>query len=204
MTPIHVKIPPRQDRPATGQQVLAGAAKVDLTPIPGIPMGAYSLHGKLARGVWTRLFARAIYLQDATGKPFVLVSCDLLHMPAGLSDRVAARPLDFFADPFPQADVVTMGMILHDWNLERKMTLIRKAYDALPPGGAFIAIENLIDDSRRQNAFGLMMSLNMLIEFGDAFDFTAADLFGWCRSVGFRRTEVIPLGGPASAGIAYK
>jgi len=106
--------------------------------------------------------------------------------------------------PFPKANVITMGMILHDWNLKKKMHLIRAAYDALPPGGAFIVVENLIDDARRENAFGLMMSLNMLIEFGDAFDFTAADFFGWCREVGFSRTEVIALAGPASAGVAYK
>jgi hypothetical protein len=97
-----------------------------------------------------------------------------------------------------------MGMILHDWNLEKKQQLVRKAYDALPEGGAFVVIENLIDDARRENAFGLMMSLNMLIEFGEAFDFTFADFAGWCRDAGFRTFEVIPLGGPASAGVAYK
>ncbi len=123
---------------------------------------------------------------------------------AGLADRVSAKSLDFFSEPLPKADVITMGMILHDWNLEKKMHLIRAAYDALPTGGAFVVIENLIDDARRENAFGLLMSLNMLIEFGDAFDFTAADFFGWCRQVGFTRTEVIPLAGPASAGVAYK
>ncbi len=123
---------------------------------------------------------------------------------AGLADRVEARALDFFAEPLPKADVITMGMILHDWNLEKKMHLIRAAYDALPPGGAFVVVENLIDDARRENAFGLMMSLNMLIEFGDAFDFTAADFFGWCREAGFSRMESIPLAGPASAGVAYK
>jgi hypothetical protein len=122
----------------------------------------------------------------------------------GLAERVSARSLDFFNEPLPKADVITMGMILHDWNLEKKMHLIRAAYDALPPGGAFVVVENLIDDARRENAFGLMMSLNMLIEFGDAFDFTAADFFGWCGQAGFRKMEVIPLGGPASAGIAYK
>ena len=123
---------------------------------------------------------------------------------AGLAGRVTAQPLDFFAEPMPKADVITMGLILHDWNLEKKMHLIRAAYDALPPGGALIVIENLIDDARRDNAFGLMMSLNMLIEFGDAFDFTGADLARWCREAGFSRTEVIPLAGAASAGVAYK
>ncbi len=123
---------------------------------------------------------------------------------AGLADRVAARPLNFFENPLPKADVITMGMILHDWNLEKKMHLIRAAFNALPPGGAFIVVENLIDDARRENAFGLMMSLNMLVEFGEAFDFSGADFAGWCREAGFSRTEVIPLAGPASAGVAYK
>jgi len=123
---------------------------------------------------------------------------------AGMSDRVSTASGDFFADPLPKADVITMGLILHDWNLEGKLHLIAAAYDALPEGGAFIVIENLIDDARRENAFGLMMSLNMLIEFGDAFDYTGRDFAGWCKEAGFRDTEVLPLAGPASAGIAYK
>jgi hypothetical protein len=123
---------------------------------------------------------------------------------AGLADRVAVASGDFFADPLPRADVITMGLILHDWNLDRKMHLIRSAYEALPEGGAFIVIENLIDDARRKNAFGLMMSLNMLIEFGDAFDFTGSDFTEWCREAGFQDVEILPLTGPASAAIAYK
>jgi hypothetical protein len=122
----------------------------------------------------------------------------------GLSERITSASLDFFRDSLPKADVITMGMILHDWNLEKKLQLVRAAYDALPKGGAFVVIENLIDDERRSNAFALTESLNMLIEFGDAFDFTGRDFDGWCRTVGFRRTEVIPLRGPASAAVAYK
>jgi hypothetical protein len=123
---------------------------------------------------------------------------------AAMGDRVEAVGGDFFADPLPSADVITMGLILHDWNLDRKMQLIQKAYDALPDGGALVAVENIIDDARRENAFGLLMSLNMLIEFGDAFDFTGADFDGWCKEVGFSDTEVVPLAGPTSAAIAYK
>ena len=123
---------------------------------------------------------------------------------AGLSDRVSTASGDFFADPLPKADVITMGMILHDWNLEKKKKLIRAAYAALPPGGAFVAIEALIDDARRKNLFGLLMSLNMLIEFGDAFDYSGADFQGWCREAGFQRFEVIHLFGPSSAAVAHK
>jgi O-methyltransferase domain/Dimerisation domain len=136
--------------------------------------------------------------------PVVVPIAERAIAAAGLSDRVTAASGDFFADPLPPADVITMGMVLHDWNLDRKTHLIRSAYEALPEGGALIVIENLIDDARRENAFGLMMSLNMLIEFGDAFDFTGSDFAGWCHEAGFRDVEIMPLAGPASAGIAYK
>jgi hypothetical protein len=123
---------------------------------------------------------------------------------AGLADRIDVVSGDFFTDPLPPADVITMGMILHDWNLEKKRHLIRLAYAALPENGAFVAIENLIDDARRQNTFGLLMSLNMLIETGDGFDFTGREFREWCTEAGFRRFRVMPLAGPCSAAIAFK
>ena len=127
------------------------------------------------------------------------------HIDAsGMHDRIKVISGDFFVDDLPGADIITMGNILHDWNLENKKLLIKKAFDALPEGGAFIAIENLIDDARRENVFGLLMSLNMLIEFGDAFDYTAAEFREWCSEAGFQRFEIINLAGPTSAAIAYK
>lgn len=118
--------------------------------------------------------------------------------------RVSVASGDFLKDALPRADVITMGMILHDWNLEKKKHLVKLAYEALPSGGALIAVENLIDDARRQNTFGMLMSLNMLIEFGDAFDFTGADFWSWCHEAGFRSYEVMHLAGSCSAAIAYK
>jgi len=123
---------------------------------------------------------------------------------AGMTHRITVVSGDFFVDELPKADVITMGNILHDWNLEKKKILIQKAYDALPRGGALIAIENLIDDARRENLFGLLMSLNMLIELGDAFDYTGANFREWCSEAGFARYEIIPLAGPTSAAVAYK
>jgi hypothetical protein len=123
---------------------------------------------------------------------------------AGMESRIKTISGDFLQDELPKADVLTMGNILHDWNLEKKKVLIKKAYEALPAGGAFVAIENVIDDARRENAFGLLMSLNMLIEFGDAFDYTGADFRGWCSEAGFQKFDIIPLAGPSSALVAYK
>ncbi|WP_114941723.1 methyltransferase [Mucilaginibacter endophyticus] len=122
----------------------------------------------------------------------------------GLEERVNTASGDFFNMPIPNADVVVMGNILHDWDEENKIALMRKAYDVLPAGGAFVAIENVIDDERKQNVFGLMMSLNMLIETGTGFDYTFADFNKWATVAGFKSTTLLPLTGPSSAAIAYK
>ena len=123
---------------------------------------------------------------------------------AGLSDRLRFYPGDFFADPLPAADVLIMGYILHDWDLPTKRQLIAKAYAALPEGGALIVYEAIIDDERRQNAFGLLMSLNMLIETRGGFDYTGADCQAWLREAGFRETRVAPLAGPNAMVIGIK
>jgi hypothetical protein len=122
----------------------------------------------------------------------------------GLSERLSFHAGDFFADSLPAADVLIMGHILHDWGLEKKRMLIRKAYAALPLGGALIVYDSVIDDERRKNAFGLLMSLNMLIETREGFDFTGADCMGWLREAGFVETRVEPLAGPDSMVIGIK
>lgn len=122
----------------------------------------------------------------------------------GLQDRVKFADLDFFREPIPKADVVVMGHILHDWDLPTKKMLIDKAFDALPAGGAFLVFEALIDDERRTNAFGLLMSLNMLIETRGGFDYTGTDCAGWMREAGFKETRVEHLTGPDSMVIGVK
>ena len=122
----------------------------------------------------------------------------------GLNERLRFYPGDFFTDPLPAADVLIMGHILHDWNLDEKKMLIRKAYEALPPGGAFLVYEGLIDDERRRNTFGLLMSLNMLIETPGGFDYTGADGSAWMHAAGFRETWVEPLTGPDSMVVGIK
>jgi hypothetical protein len=123
---------------------------------------------------------------------------------AGLSDRLTFASCDFFKEPLPKADVVVMGHILHDWDLAQKKALIKNAYEALPKGGALVLYEALIDDDRRRNAFGLLMSLNMLIETRGGFDYTGADASGWLKEAGFRETRVEPLVGPDGMVVGIK
>ena len=122
----------------------------------------------------------------------------------GLQDRLRFQAGNFFADPLPEADVLVMGHILHDWGLADKRMLLEKAHSALPKGGALIVYDAMIDDERRENAFGLLMSLNMLIETPEGFDYTGADCAGWMKDAGFREIRVEPLLGPDSMAIGIK
>lgn len=123
---------------------------------------------------------------------------------AGLSERLTFHPGNFFTDALPSADVIVMGHILHDWTLDEKMMLLKKAYAALRKDGALIVYETIIDDDRRQNAFGLLMSLNMLIETPGGFDYTGADCSSWMGKAGFRETYVEHLAGPDSMVVGIK
>jgi hypothetical protein len=122
----------------------------------------------------------------------------------GLSARVKFHGGSFFTDPLPTTDVLIMGHILHDWDLDQKRMLLAKAHAALPAGGALIVFDAMIDDERRTNAMGLLMSLNMLIETPGGFDYTSADCRGWMKEAGFRETRVEPLVGPDSMVVGIK
>ncbi len=122
----------------------------------------------------------------------------------GLTSRVQFRGGSFFTDPLPKAEVIMMGHILHDWDLETKRMLLAKSYEALPEGGALLVYDAIIDDERAKNAFGLLMSLNMLIESPGGFDYTGADCMGWMSDAGFRETRVEHLIGPDSMVVGIK
>ena len=122
----------------------------------------------------------------------------------GLHPRLSFQAGSFFEDPLPEADVLVMGHILHDWNLDEKMMLLDKAVKALPKGGSLIVYEALIDDDRRQNTLGLLSSLNMLIETPGGFDYTGADCSGWMKKVGFSETRFEHLLGPESMVVGTK
>src|SRR6185436_5806281 len=122
----------------------------------------------------------------------------------GLASRVSFAAGDFFQDSLPKADVITMGHVLHDWDLAQKRVLVRKAYEALPAGGSFVVFEAMIDDDRSRNAFGLLMSLNMLIETTGGFDYTTSECVSWMKEVGFKETRVQHLVGPDTMVVGIK
>ena len=122
----------------------------------------------------------------------------------GMSDRVTCVAGDFFKDDIPRADIIVTAMVLFTNSQERRKFLMRKAYDALPSGGAFVAIEMLIDDERRERVLALMMSLNMLIEFGDATDYSGKDFEECATEIGFVNVVITEIADYIYMAVAYK
>jgi SAM-dependent methyltransferase len=121
-----------------------------------------------------------------------------------LADRLKFYPGDFFTNPFPEADVLIMGRILHNWNGSVRAMLLNKAYQSILPGGALVVFDPLIDDERRHRAHGLLSSLNMLIETEGGAEYTAAECKEWMAQAGFTEIRIEPLGDVHAALIGFK
>jgi 2-polyprenyl-3-methyl-5-hydroxy-6-metoxy-1,4-benzoquinol methylase len=183
----------------------AGAAQALADRFPWAQYGAVMDIGA-AQGIVPVTLARAHPHLSAIGfdLPQVQPAFEEFVASSGLSQRVRFRAGNFFTDDLPKVDVIIMGHVLHDWDLAQKKSLLKKAYAALPAGGAIIIYDAMIDDERRVNAFGLLMSLNMLIETPGGFDYTGADCQGWVREAGFSKTRIEHLVGPDSMVIGLK
>jgi hypothetical protein len=136
--------------------------------------------------------------------PSVRPAFDAYIRHHGLGDRLRFYAGDFFKSPLPSAEVLLMGHILHDWDLDRERQLLAKARSALSKDGVLIVYDQMIDDERRSNAAGLLMSLNMLVRTRGGYDYTGAECIGWMREAGFTQVRRAHLCGPYSTvvGIA--
>lgn len=198
-----------------------GRLKVFLAAMSGVSHGANLQIAKKAPWAKYKTFADVgaaqgdLAVQIALANPHLTgVGFDLAQVGPvfdeyaianGVSDRVRFQAGDFFTEALPHnVDVITMGHILHDWDVEQKRMLVRKAYEALNPGGAFVVYDAIIDDDRSKNAFGLLMSLNMMIETPGGFDYTGAECIGWMKEAGFRDAYVEHLLGPDSMVVGFK
>jgi O-methyltransferase/methyltransferase family protein len=172
------------------------------------PWSRYKTAADIGTAQGDLIVQAALANTNIEGLGFDLVQCQPIfedYVKAnGLSGRVKFKAGNFFEDPLPKVDVLMMGHILHDWDLDEKKLLIRKSHEALPEGGALIVYDSIIDDDRSKNAFGLMMSLNMLIETPGGFDYTGQDCMGWMKEAGFRETRVEHLVGPDSMVVGIK
>ena len=186
----------------------AGSRKANLAIASKFPWNSYKTAVDVGAAQGDLIVQVALAHRHITGCGFDLPQVgpvfDGYVAANGLADRLRFLPGDFFRDDLPKADVIMMGHILHDWNLEEKRFLLRKAYSALPDGGAVVVYDSVIDDDRSRNAFGLLMSLNMLIETRGGFDYTGSACMDWMQEAGFRQTRVEHLYGPDSMVVGVK
>jgi len=121
------------------------------------------------------------------------------------TDRIKFRTGGFFGtDPLSSADVYVLGHILHDWSIDRKQEILTKVSEAVNPGGTVIVYGTMIDEERREAEMPLLMSLNMVVETPNGFDYTPSQCIQWLHESGFEGGEARELPGPETMVLARK
>lgn len=122
----------------------------------------------------------------------------------GLEGRIRFQGGDCLKDSLPPADVYVMGNLLHGSGPQERKQMLDAAYAALPHGGRLLIVEALIDDARKENVFGLLMSLDMQLETPEGRNFTGAEVRQWLKDAGFKHTQIVSLNGPQSLAVGVK
>jgi precorrin-6B methylase 2 len=122
----------------------------------------------------------------------------------GLSDRLRFLPGNMNDGPLPEADVISFGHVFHGYGEPKRRELIAKAYAALPPGGALLVYDAMIDPQRRHNYMGLLSSLNIMLETREGFEATTEQCAGWLGEAGFVGVTTRHVIGPTSMVFGHK
>src|SRR5690606_15855496 len=122
---------------------------------------------------------------------------------SSVADRIEVVGGDFFVDSLPPADLYALGRILHDWNEDQCLQLLRKIHAALPEGGALLVGEKLISDDRRGPDWAQMQDLNMLV-CTEGRERTVADYARLLKSAGFSSVEGRVTDSPLDAILAIR
>jgi len=122
---------------------------------------------------------------------------------AGLLDQIDLIAGDFFKDALPEADLFSLGRIVHDWSEEKIRKLLKKIYDRLPRGGALLIAERLLSEDKTGPMGALTQSLNMLV-CTEGKERTLAEYAALLREIGFSDVQGRNTGAPLDAVLATK
>jgi acetylserotonin N-methyltransferase len=120
-----------------------------------------------------------------------------------VANRIELIAGDFFVDPLPEADVFALGRVLHDWTEAKFLTLLRRVFDRLPPAGAVLIAEKLLDDDKRGPRWAQMQNLNMLT-CTEGKERTLAEYQALLKQVGFSQVMGAKTQSPLDAVLAVK
>ncbi|WP_321472428.1 methyltransferase [uncultured Paludibaculum sp.] len=135
--------------------------------------------------------------------PAVVESAKTHIAASRAADRLSVAAGDFFTDPLPPADLYAVGRILHDWSDDKIHSLLTRIHAALPPGGAVLVAETLLDEDSSGPVSSQMQSLNMLI-CTEGRERTATEYQALLESCCFTRVEARRTGAPLDAVLAFK
>ncbi len=130
------------------------------------------------------------------------VTREFIHR-AGLEARIEAIPGNFFQDSLPQADLYSLGRILHDWSEEKVRHLLHKIAESLPSRGALLVVERVLEEDKSGPVSALMQSLNMLVAT-EGKERTLSEYAALLHEAGFSQVEGRKTGAPLDAILAIK
>jgi len=125
---------------------------------------------------------------------------------AGLSDRISTRPGDMLADEFGECyDLVWISSICHMFSPEQNVAVLRKAREALAPGGRVVVRDFLLEPDRTSPPGAAVFALNMLVNTERGNSYTAEEYVEWLDAAGLPGAEVERLlPGPTGLLTAWK
>jgi acetylserotonin N-methyltransferase len=140
------------------------------------------------------------HLVEAIRERYPQIDAQVFDLPEVARLYPDTIPGDFFVDPLPEADLYSLGRILHDWSDEKIHRLLTKIYAALPDGGGLLVAEKLLDPGY---VSAHMQSLNMLVN-AEGRERSAAEYESLLRAAGFSKVQSQVTGAYLDAVLATK
>ncbi len=110
---------------------------------------------------------------------------------AGVGDRCETVGGDFFADALPSADAWIVSQILHDWDDERCLAILRGVRRAIVPDGRLLVVEAVLPERVDGPSVAVDHDLLMLTIVGGR-ERTEAEYGALFAAAGFALERVVP------------
>lgn len=135
--------------------------------------------------------------------PAVAAIADGLIAAQGMAGRVTTLPGDYHTTPFPGGmEAVNFLGVLHQESPEAIRALLRRAHEALVPGGVVHVLDMMTDASRARPPFSALFAVNMALTTENGWVFSDRELEQWLREAGFGRIVIQPIPPPAPHWLA--
>lgn len=85
---------------------------------------------------------------------------------SGLTDRVRFEPGDFFTEITADAECYLLRQIIHDWEDDDAITILRTCRRAIAPGGRLLIIELILPPQGTHSLEAVMIDVTMLVRLG--------------------------------------